>query len=460
MEKNRKKYAQNQNTNLSQNSPKQLIVNQINIAPIHRSVLDVQEWRDAMRLAESEVGWRTKLYDLFNDILLDTHLSSELEKRLMEVTNADLVFVNDKGEELPEINDLIDTPEFEEVLNEIINSKMWGITLLEFETGIKTFKPHSIERRNILPHKGIVVRDTYSDDNGIAYREGTYVNWTIEVGKPKDLGLLLKVAFWVIIKRGGIGDFAHFAELFGMPTRIAEYDVFDEATRIELEKAMKEAGSANYILKPKGTNVELLENNTNSDGGLYDKLINICDKAISISLLGQTLTTIAKSGSGFAQAYIHQDTLAMIVKSDKKFVRRILNTDLKRILKNLGFAIDGGHFVFRDAVPIAERKDEVALVKSLKDIGVPVDDDHVYKVSGIPKPEKYDELKEEMKQNNAFLLPNFDKKEKEDDDDKEKGENPKSGKKTAGKKEKEDDDKLTWRERLELLVLRFKDFFQ
>lgn len=396
MSKKRKITPNPAKTNLAASgTANQLIVNQINIAPVRRGVLDVQEWRDALKQAESISGRRTKLYDLYADILLDTHLTSELEKRIMAITNSDIVFVNAKGEEVEEINTLIDTPEFEEVLTEIQNAKNWGITLLEFTPGIKIFQPNSIERRNIMPQKGLVVFDQYSD-LGISYREGTYANWVVEIGKPKELGLLLKAAFWVIIKRGGIGDFAQFAELFGMPTRIAEYDVFDEATRIELEKAMKEAGSANYILKPKGTNVELLENNNNADGSLYEKLIGICDKAISVLLLGQTLTTIDKSGSGFAQATIHQETKDDIIKADKRFSRRILNNQIKRVLGNLGYPVQDGKFTFRDAVPITTRKAEVDLIKSLKDQGVPVDDDHVYKVSGVPKPEKYEELKKEL----------------------------------------------------------------
>lgn len=418
-----------------------LIVNQINVTPVRRGVLDVEEWRSAMRIAESESGWRTKLYDLYADVLLDAHLSSEIEKRVMAITNAELVFVNDKGEAVQEINNLIDTPDFEKVLTEIMLSKFWGITLLEFEPGIKTLHAHSIDRRNIVPKKGIVVADSYSQDEGIPYREGVYAQWVVETGEANNLGILLKAAFWVIIKRGAIGDFAQFSELFGMPTRIAEYDIFDEKTRLELEKAMKEAGSANYILKPKGTNIELLENNTNATGELYERLHNICDKAISILILGQTLTTIDKSGSGFAQATIHQDTLEEIQKADKRFVRRVLNEGVKKVLKNLGYPVEGGRFIFQDAIPIAERKEEVTLINSVKQLGVPVDDDYVYKASGIPRPQEYDKLKEEMKTAAwPWLQPE-----------------PSPAPKQENKEPK--DKSLSWREQMQELLNRMRSFF-
>lgn len=423
-----------------------LIVNQINVTPVRRGVLDVEEWRSALRMAESESGWRTKLYDLYHDILLDAHLSSEIEKRVMAITNSELVFINEKGEGVKEINDLIDTPEFEKILTEIVLSKFWGFTLLEFEPGIKRLKVHSIERRNVLPKKGIVVSNTYTQDVGIPYREGAYAQWVVETGEPSNLGILLKAGFWVIIKRGVIGDFAQFSELFGMPTRIAEYDIFDEKTRIELEKAMKEAGSANYILKPKGTNIELLENNTNASGELYERLHNICDKAISILILGQTLTTIDKSGSGFAQATIHQDTLEEILKADKRFIRRVLNNEIKTVLHNLGYPVEGGNFLFHDAIPIAERKEEIELISSLKQLGVPVDDDYVYKTSGIPRPKDYDQLKEEMKTSAwSWLQPEPTSKPSPEP----KPDEPKE------KKEKN----LTWKERMQELVNRVGGFF-
>lgn len=444
MSKKRNQMPKSTNVKLAaSNTPNQLIVNQIKIAPVRRGVLDVQEWRDALQQAESESGWRVKLYNMLNDILLDTHLWSEVEKRIMAITNSDIVFVNAAGEEVEEINTLIDTPEFEKVLTEILNAKFWGITLLEFEHGNKLLKPYSIERKNIIPKKGIVVRETFNDE-GISYREGMYANWVVEVGDANDYGLLFKAAFWVIIKRGGIGDFAQFAELFGMPTRIAEYDVFDEATRLELEKAMKEAGSAGYILKPKGTSVELLENNNNADGGLYEKLITICDKAISTLLLGQTLTTIDKSGSGFAQATIHQGTLDEIKKADKRYERRILNNQIKRVLANLGYPVQDGKFNFKDSITIEARSAEVKLITDVKDLGVPVADEYVYEKSGIPKPQNYDALKEEMKKPEP--TPPIPPTPPTPED------------KPLPEKKKKKDNKLTWKQRIETFITSLSFF--
>ena len=126
---------------------------------------------------------------------------------------------------MEEINGIIDSLEFERLLEDIIWSRFWGISVDEFMFSDKGFDFCSIPRKHIRPKEKMIVRQQ-SDSTGISYDRDTMI---IQWGKDDDLGLLLKVAPYVIYKRGGFGDWAQFVELFGMPQRIGKYNSTDEA---------------------------------------------------------------------------------------------------------------------------------------------------------------------------------------------------------------------------------------
>ena len=101
---------------------------EILVRPIHRGVNDIGSWRSALRLAD--LGNRTKLYDLFTDLLIDGYLSDAIDKRIDAVTDADLAFTID-GKQVDEMGTLMDTPEFESLLREIMLSRFWGVSVVE-----------------------------------------------------------------------------------------------------------------------------------------------------------------------------------------------------------------------------------------------------------------------------------------------------------------------------------------
>jgi len=374
-------------------SPSILIQN-IQIRPVNRQVHDIATWRSAIKSAEATVPRRTALYDLYDEILLDGHLSSVVGKRINRVCNADWQFVKD-GKVIDYINDLIDTPEFEELVTEIINTKFWGYTMLEItnfsENGFRVF---SIPRKHIRPDRGVVATEQ-TGDIGTNIREGIYTKTVMEVGKERDLGILKIVAQYVVYKRGGFGDWAQYAEIFGMPFRKGTYDGFDDSQRVQLEKALEEAGSAAYAVIPKGTEIEFVSNSSTGNGELYKLLKEACNQEISVTILGATETTTSSSSSGYAQSKTHQETEDEIFKGDRKYVRRVLNRHFIKILEAAGIDTQGGKFVIKgEGEEKLSKKEQFEIHKSMKkDLSIPVDDDFFYETYGMPKPTDYDAQK-------------------------------------------------------------------
>lgn len=373
-----------------------VLIQNLTIRPIHRRTQDIDNWRKAMRAAESAVPRRTELYDLYEDIMLDAHLSSVVEKRLLAVTNAEWQFLDKEGKEVEFMKDWIDTPDFELMVEEILKSKLWGYTMLEFDFyPDNTFGVFDIPRKHMRPELGIVCKEQTTNSGAINIREGWYANTVLEAGKPKDLGKLLSACQYVIYKRGNFGDWAQFAEIFGMPLIDAVWDGYDEGQRMKLLEALESMGGGGQLVRPAGTTVDFIQGGANNPtGDLYNNLIKACDAQISKLLLGQTETTESSDSSGYAQASVHADTENDINISDIKFVRRILNRRFCKILEANGINTFEGYFQVKNSDEKVSKNDWLNIYIRLKnEAQLPVSDDTIYDTFGIEKPEDYDQQK-------------------------------------------------------------------
>ncbi len=358
---------------------KQLVVNSIVIKPNSRGVLDVGQWR--MALKQADRGKRAKLYDLYDDIMLDPVLGNAIEKRIMAITNAELVFKGKNEQSIPELDDLIDTPTFEYLLKEIMLSLFYGKSVIEFDFS-NGFEAYSIPRQHINTANGVITVNP-GDTTGIPYDNDDFL---LDVGRNDNLGLLLRAAPLAIYKRGGFGDWSQFVELFGMPRRIGKYSSHDEESRKLLEQALEAAGSASWMVVPKETDVETHETSASQgSSSIYNEFRQACNEEILITILGQTMTT--QNGSSRSQSETHKAVEESINKSDRRFVQRVLNTLLLPRLAKRGYPVEGGYFYFTEAGESLSLKDQLDMdVKLVNELGIALDDDYFYETYGRPKP--------------------------------------------------------------------------
>ena len=357
------------------------IIQKIEVSQTKRSTQDIESWRNAIKSAESiYFPRRVNLYDLYNEILLDGHLTAVVEKRKIAITNTPLAFI-ENGKVNEDISSLATTENFMHLLGYIIESKIWGHSLVELSFEEGTLVPLLIPRKHVVPEKGIILRNQ-NDFAGFAYRELPYTNFILEVGEADALGLLMKAAQYVIYKRGGFGDWAQYCELFGMPFRVAKYDGYDEKTRTDLENALKAAGSAAYIVIPKEAELSFIQNNTTGSSILYDMLVDNCNKELSKLILGQTMTT--EASGAYAQAKIHLEVEMEIHFADKLFVKNILNEKLIPLLQIHGFNVGNGKFIFQEKENI-DKKTKLDMDLKLAE-KIKIDDNYFYETYNIPLP--------------------------------------------------------------------------
>ena len=363
---------------------------EILIRPIHRGVNDIGTWRSALRLAD--LGNRTKLYDLYTDLLIDGYLYDAIEKRIDAVTDAELAFTID-GKRVDVMTDLIDTPEFELFLRDIMLSRFWGVSVDEcdFTNG---FNFKSIPRKHIRTKtKEIALRE--EDQRGIPYAGNDMI---IQFGQDDDFGILLRAAPFVIYKRGGFGDWSQFVELFGMPQRIGKYSSMDEGSRRALIQAFEEAGSAPYLVIPKETEATQTQLSSSGNGALYNDFRQACNEEILITILGQTMTT--QNGSSLSQSQVHLEVQEKKHRADRRFVERMLNKHFVPLLINRGAPAEGGKFKFLDKAQEITVDETVKLAKIL-----PIPQSFLYDKYNIPTPEGDEAIAGESKPDPVPLPP-------------------------------------------------------
>jgi len=369
-----------------------VIVQELNVISANRHYKDVGEYRISLDSAERpHYPNRTRLYDLYDDVVLDGQVSGCIDKRIDAILNKTLIFQNSAKKHVDEMDEVIGSNNFRKLIRQIILSKLWGISGLEFVPGAE-IEFLEIPRKHIKPEIKVITKEQ-SDYEGIPY-EGISNVWVI--GEDKDLGLLLKASLYALYKRGTLGDYAQYIEIFGQPVRIVYYDAYDTKTKDELRKTLDESGSSLAMMIPKQAQFEMKDGKqSNGDGNLQFKFLSYLDDQVSIVILGNTETTQASASSGYAQSKEHGKQQLQITKSDLKFVENLLNSKkFMAILKSYGLNVEGGRFAYEKEIDLTELRAKAEVDKIvIETYKVPVSDDYVYKTFGIEKPENYDELK-------------------------------------------------------------------
>lgn len=354
---------------------KPIVVQQIVVQAPQRRVYDIGDWRSALRSADN--GRPKYLYDLFEDIMIDGVLADAINKRIEAVLNAEVVFMNARGQEEPAIAAMIDTTAWETLIREIMHRLFYGRAGVElfFNSGfhVEPIKPKYIDLDNCQ----ILLNDT--GDRSVPYDQDPNL---LVVGRPGDYGLLLKAAPYAIWKRGGFGDYAQWIELFGMPQRIGKYNTFDPQSRELLKQALEEAGSAPYLVIPKEADIETKEVNRGS-GSSFNEFRQATNEEMLITILGQTLTTIQGERGARSLGEVHLQVEDSKHTSDLRFVQRTLNERLLPVLETCGLPVKGGRFVYPKAAdPLSV--DEIVKLSTIIDIPAAF----IHDKYSIPMPDK------------------------------------------------------------------------
>ena len=306
--------------------------------------MEISDWQAARyAMYHTDFSRTYPMQEVYQDILLDGHLTGITENRTLRVTNNDYVLATDgvKDEKLTEL--IADKPWFETVLKHAHESIYYGYSLL----WVKEFKKGEIKAVELIP-RGLVapeprvLLDDYDSNTGIEI--DSIPNILLFASLGSTYGLLEKAAPYTILKRHSWGSWDEFEELFGVPIRIAKVASQSETVKNEVAGWLEEMGSAAYGVFPIGTEIDIKENQKSDSFNVFMQKIKTLDRELSKLVLHQTMTT--EDGASLSQSQVHENTLDELIFSDKKQVLSFLNQSLLPAMRAIGYAIpDGAKFI-------------------------------------------------------------------------------------------------------------------
>lgn len=312
---------------------------------------DLGEWRNAWQLAINvENPNRRLLYDIYRDVEIDLHLSGCVEQRRGFVLSRSYKLVNESEDEDEEAIYYFNTSWFKQLLKYALESLEWSHSLIELGdlivdiNGKLTYNGVKlIPRKHVIPEYGRVVAELGQDwRTGVDYRQAPFSDWLIEAGTPDDLGLYLKAATQTIPKKNALAFWDTFAEIFGMPMRIAKTTVRDDKELAKMEKMMDSMGAELWGIFQQGTDIEIKESTKGDAFNVYDRRIDRANSELSKLIIGQTMTI--EDGSSLSQSETHLKVFENLVESDCDMIRDIVNGQLIPRMIRHGFPLKGLRF--------------------------------------------------------------------------------------------------------------------
>ncbi len=207
-------------------------------------------------------------------------------------------------------------------------------------------------------------------------------------GHPQRGGLLRVTAMVYLAKNLALKDWMTFAEVFGMPIRIARYEPNATAEeKRELLSMLETLGSNAAGIFSRAVELQIVEANRGSTGPPYRKLIEFLNREMSKAWLGQTLTTdiVGLSGS-VAASRVHEEVRQDIITDDIRKEGRTIRRDLLRPLTEMRFGADAPVPVFRRQLKQSTEVSELAdiLDAAVNRLGVKVPEAWAREMLGIP----------------------------------------------------------------------------
>jgi phage gp29-like protein len=161
-------------------------------------------------------------------------------------------------------------------------------------------------------------------------------------GHPARGGLMRVTSLAYLAKRFAIKDWMIFAEVFGMPVRIARYAPnASETEKRELIAMLKQLGADATGIFSKAVEIEIMQTRLPGETNLYENLCLYFDREMSKAWLGQTLTTdTIRSRASAGAAVVHDRVRRDLRDDDLRREALTLRRDLLSPLTRLRFGVD------------------------------------------------------------------------------------------------------------------------
>ena len=354
---------------------------------------DLARWRAAHQLAiDVENPQRGALYRIYRDVVLDGHLSGAVTQIAGMVKARSFKLVDGKGRPDDDAARLLDTQWFKRVVDIYLDARYWGFTLIQVTKpldaggGVAGFGcVDLIPREHVIPEKHRIVANAGDHwTAGYDWRDAEVAGTLLEAGGEEDLGLYLKCARYTIPKKNVEQYWDAFAEIFGMPMRIARTASRDDKDREKIMAMLEQMGHSAVAVMQEGTEIEVVENAKSDAFEVYDRRIERCDRELSKLVIGQTMTI--EDGSSLSQSQTHLDVLKNLIEAIADGLRDFVNGQVLPFMGRWGMPVKG--LAFEWDYPLDYTPEQMTAVESMLLQNFEIDKEYFTDKYGIPVGER------------------------------------------------------------------------
>lgn len=308
------------------------------IAPktISQTRQDIKNYTDAKNMfLNVDNPKRYPYYNLLANIMVDLHLQSQINNRMLKSLSQPFIIKDLKGNLDQDLTDLLQNKKFIYQVNKaILETIYYGHSLGEFDYVNNDLVFNLVPRQNVDPVKGCIYLD-YTDDKKIDYKsQKEYGSWLIEFGDAKSFGLLDGCVPHVLFKRFSQSCYSELCEIYGIPPRVLKTNTQDRVMVSRGEKMLKDMGSAAWFIIDENEEFSFAKG-VSTNGDVYKGLMSFCNNELSMGISGTVVGQDTKNGSN-SKEKTSIGILQDLIDSDLSLIEQAWNSTIIPALKVLG----------------------------------------------------------------------------------------------------------------------------
>ena len=332
---------------------------------------------------------RAYLIDLYEAcVQQDAHLRSVIETLESQILGDRymLASLNSKGKYVKDVEQTskIQSSQFDKIIKGIVESKLYGYTLLEIMPAIspqtgKLSEVNIVERRNVLPEQRVVVK-----------RQGIWhPNWELDSQTYKrnyvlistgDLGLFSATTPLILAKKFSIANYINFSHTYGQPIVHGKTVSESNTDRKRLADHIANAAQNKVIVTGIEDEVDIKTFTMSNSEKIYTSIIEFVNSEVANLILG------SESMAGGMQSYVgstkaHQDIYRERIEVYRRYIENIMNEEIIPRLVSMGYIKPGLEFRYSNRIEM-NNEDRIKLYSLITD-KYQVSSDEIEKEFGI-----------------------------------------------------------------------------
>lgn len=332
---------------------------------------EIRDWKNARAAALDPIMPRRKpLIDIMEEVLDDPFIFGRSDTRKLRISNKGVAIVEKSGEINWDKTALLQKRWFNNFIKYTLDSIYYSYTLMypkELDENGFIKNLSFVYRDHIIPETTEILTNPY-DLSGEDFSEGILKKWTLWINHEHSIGLLNKAIPLWIFKKHSWQNWDEFEEMFGIPMRTAKVASTDPKVKREVDKWLKDLGSAGWARFPEGVEIDIKESNSRDSFNVFNEKRKACNEELATLFDGHS-ETAKDTGSRAKSGEIINSTEKLITLDDETFVMFVINDDLLPWLREMGYPFDEtDKCIWNDNEQLSP-KERLEIFKGVRDLG-------------------------------------------------------------------------------------------